>query len=67
VVVFGAAVMLFLAAGVEGFWSSSSVPSLVKRIVGGAMFLIVLAYILVAGRGSARAEAVEGTEAPTWT
>ena len=58
-VVFGAAVMLFMAAAVEGFWSASPIPSIVKRIVGGTMFVVVLAYVLVAGRGSDAAEAAE--------
>jgi uncharacterized membrane protein SpoIIM required for sporulation len=61
-VVFGAAVMLFMAAAVEGFWSGSPVPSIVKRVVGGVMFGIVLSYILLAGRGSAEAAAVERAE-----
>jgi uncharacterized membrane protein SpoIIM required for sporulation len=58
-VVFGAAVMLFMAAAVEAFWSASPVPSIVKRVVGGVMFAIVLAYVLLAGRGSAEAAAAE--------
>jgi uncharacterized membrane protein SpoIIM required for sporulation len=58
VIVFGAAFMLLIAAAIEGFWSGSSIPSLVKRIVGGVMFCIVLAYILLAGRGS---ETARGT------
>jgi uncharacterized membrane protein SpoIIM required for sporulation len=68
VIVFGAAVMLFMAAGIEGFWSSSSLPSIVKRSVGGFMFLLVVAYILLAGRGSdaaAEAERAEGID--RWT
>ncbi len=66
-VVFGASVMLFMAAAVEGFWSASSVPSPVKRLVGGAMFLTVVTYVLLAGRGSAKAEALERAEAAPWT
>jgi uncharacterized membrane protein SpoIIM required for sporulation len=50
VIVLGAAVMLCMAAGVEAFWSASSVPSLVKRIVGGAMLSLVLGYLALAGR-----------------
>jgi uncharacterized membrane protein SpoIIM required for sporulation len=67
VVVFGAAAMLLLAAAVEGFWSSSSVPSSVKRSVGAVMFAIVVAYIALAGRGSREAEAFERTTARRWT
>jgi uncharacterized membrane protein SpoIIM required for sporulation len=51
VVVFGAAAMLLLAAGIEGFWSASNVPSVVKRVVGGILLVIVAAYISLAGRG----------------
>lgn len=52
VIVSGAAVMLFLAAGVEAFWSGSSLPADVKR--GGGLFalLLVLVYLGFAGRGS---------------
>jgi uncharacterized membrane protein SpoIIM required for sporulation len=67
-VVFGAAVMLCLAAAVEGFWSASTVPSLIKRIVGGGVFAIVLAYILLAGRGSKEAAAFEQAQgSDRWT
>jgi uncharacterized membrane protein SpoIIM required for sporulation len=59
VIVFGAAVMLFMAAAVEGFWSSSSLPDVVKRSVGVFMFVIVTAYLTFAGRGSDQAEALE--------
>ena len=67
VIVFGAAGMLLLAAAVEGFWSGSSVPAVVKRAVGGVMFAIVVAYITFAGRGSREAEAFERTTARPWT
>jgi uncharacterized membrane protein SpoIIM required for sporulation len=50
VVVFGAATMLALAAAIEGFWSASNVAAVVKRIVGGIVFVIVAAYIALAGR-----------------
>jgi len=68
VVVFGAAIMLFMAAAVEGFWSASSLPSVVKRTVGGIMFLLVVSYIVLAGRGSERATALErAQESDRWT
>jgi len=51
VIVCGAAVMLFIAALVEGFWSSSSVPIPVKLVVGAVNFAVVLAYLCLAGRG----------------
>ena len=64
-VVLGAAVMLLMAAAVEGFWSSSSLPAVVKRSVGAGMFVLVTAYIVFAGRGSgaaAPASVDEGAE-----
>jgi hypothetical protein len=39
----------------------------VKRGVGLVMFAIVTAYIALAGRRSARAEATEKSEAARWT
>ena len=53
VIVAGAASMLVMAAGIEAFWSASSTPQLVKLAVGGSLLLLVVAYILVAGRGAA--------------
>lgn len=50
VVVGGASVMLLMAAAVEGFWSGSSAPREVKLAVGGILFLLVLLYVLFAGR-----------------
>jgi hypothetical protein len=61
-------VMLFLAAAVEGFWSASTVPSLVKRVVGAVLFAIVAAYIGLAGRGSEEAAALERAQgSDRWT
>jgi uncharacterized membrane protein SpoIIM required for sporulation len=59
VIVLGAAVMLLMAAAIEGFWSASSAAAVVKRTVGAAMFVAVGAYLALAGRGSAEAEAAE--------
>lgn len=56
VVVAGAAVMLLGAAAIEGFWSASSAPSEVKVAVGLTMFVLVLGYILVAGRDAGSEE-----------
>jgi uncharacterized membrane protein SpoIIM required for sporulation len=67
VVVFGAAAMLFMAAAIEGFWSASSVPAGVKRAVGGAILTLVVAYMILAGRGSKEAEAFERTQDDPWT
>jgi uncharacterized membrane protein SpoIIM required for sporulation len=63
VVVLGAAVMLVMAAAIEGFWSASSAPATVKRAVGAAMFLAVASYIALGGRRSAEAEEIERREA----
>jgi uncharacterized membrane protein SpoIIM required for sporulation len=43
----GASVMLLCAAGIEGCWSGSSVPSTVKRVVGVVNLTLVLAYFVV--------------------
>jgi uncharacterized membrane protein SpoIIM required for sporulation len=41
-----------LAAFIEAYWSSMTLASAnVKYIVGGALWLLVLAYLLLAGRG----------------
>jgi uncharacterized membrane protein SpoIIM required for sporulation len=50
--VLGAAVMLLVAAAVEGFWSPSSAPAEVKWAVGGAICLSVAAFLGLAGRSS---------------
>ena len=62
-VVFGAAVMLFMAAAIEGFWSASSVPSTVKRLTGATVFVLLTLYIALAGRGAPE----DAAEAPRWT
>ncbi len=50
--VIGAALMCLGAAFVEAFWSSSaSVPVLVKFAVGGVLWVLVLGYLVLAGRG----------------
>ncbi|MFO0677268.1 MAG: stage II sporulation protein M [Polyangiaceae bacterium] len=51
VIVVGAACMLLVAAFLEGFWSGSSLPDVVKWVFGGTFFLLVLAYLAVVGRG----------------
>ena len=49
----GVIVFLLLAAFVEGYWSSMSLASpLIKYAVGGMLWLLVLAYLLLAGRGA---------------
>lgn len=51
VIVAGASVMLLMAAGIEAFWSASSTPRVIKLGVGGSLFVLVVAYVLLAGRG----------------
>ena len=60
VVVAGSAVMLVMAAAIEAFWSGSSAPQTVKVVVGSTLFLLVLAYVLFAGRGTDSEEAISG-------
>ena len=45
----GAAVMLMIAALIEAFWSPSAVPASSKYVVGGALWLLVYAYLFFAG------------------
>lgn len=50
-VLYGATLMLFLAAVVEAFWSSSAVlPNEVKWAVGGVGWVLLLAYFALGGR-----------------
>lgn len=51
VIVAGAAVMLVMAAAIEAFWSASSTPRPIKISLGATLFVLVTAYILLAGRG----------------
>ncbi|MCH7687418.1 MAG: stage II sporulation protein M [Planctomycetes bacterium] len=47
----GAAVMLMIAAVIEAFWSPSGVPSIWKYLVGTGLWLLVILYLALAGRG----------------
>ncbi len=48
----GATVFLLLAAFIEAYWSSMTLASpTVKYVVGALLWLLVLAYLLFAGRG----------------
>jgi len=51
VIVSGAAVMLFIAAAIEAFWSASSLPPVMKLTFGAVAFVAVVVYIFLAGRG----------------
>jgi uncharacterized membrane protein SpoIIM required for sporulation len=61
VIAFGAAVMLLMAAGIEAFWSGSSVPSSVKRVVGAVLWSIVISYLVFVGRRKRTEEAAPWT------
>jgi uncharacterized membrane protein SpoIIM required for sporulation len=53
-IVTGAAVMFVLAALIEGFWSPrTQLPLALKLGVGGALWLVTLAYFALMGRGRA--------------
>lgn len=45
----GAGAMLLVAAFIEAFWSPSGVPNVFKYIVGGALWLVVIWYLTLAG------------------
>lgn len=48
--VLGAAVMLLLAAAIEGFWSPSPITATVKWSVGATVLSLVIAFLTLAGR-----------------
>ncbi len=48
--ILGAAAMLFIAAGIEGFWSPSALPAPVKWVASGVFSLLVILYLALAGR-----------------
>ncbi|MEM7455223.1 MAG: stage II sporulation protein M [Planctomycetota bacterium] len=59
----GAAVMLMIAALIEGYFSPMAIPSIVKYVVGTLMWLVVIAYLALAGRRSSaddEADALKG-------
>lgn len=53
IIVAGAAIMFFIAAFIEAFWSSSqNIPSDIKYIVGTVMWLMVFSYFTFVGQGA---------------
>jgi uncharacterized membrane protein SpoIIM required for sporulation len=48
--VLGTAVMLVIAAGIEGFWSPSAVPGPIKLVVAGGLWIGVILYLSLCGR-----------------
>jgi hypothetical protein len=64
-------VMLFLliAAFIEAYWSSMTAPSpLIKYLVGAALWMLIAAYLLFAGRTAMRLSdaSVVIRPRPTW-
>lgn len=50
-IIYGAALLFFAAAFVEGFWSSmAGIPATIKYAVGIALWLLLWGYLLLAGR-----------------
>lgn len=53
-IMYGVAAMLLIAAFIEAFWSSTqAVSPLLKYVTGGALWLLVAAYLLLMGRARA--------------
>jgi uncharacterized membrane protein SpoIIM required for sporulation len=52
--IMGAALMLLIAACIEGFWSPSAVLPPVKWAVSTLLYVLVLSYLIFAGRGRRR-------------
>ena len=59
VLITGVAVMLLMAALIEGFWSPSSVPNPIKWVVGGVNMALVCLFLAFAGRKGDRGRASE--------
>lgn len=51
VLIIGAGLLTFLAAIVEGFWSAHDFPPMIKYAVGIAGWVLLGAYLFLAGRG----------------
>ena len=49
--IYGGPFLVLLAAFVEGFWSASAAPRELKYLVGIALWLLLSAWLLLAGRG----------------
>ncbi|WP_437533935.1 stage II sporulation protein M [Sorangium sp. So ce726] len=53
--ILGAAAMLLIAAGIEGFWSPSGLPPPVKWAASGVFSLLIVLYLALAGRSAKEA------------
>ena len=49
-IIIGAAIMLFIAAGLEAFWSPSGIPPQIKWATAGLFGVLITAYFIFAGR-----------------
>lgn len=54
VLLFGAAMLTFLAAVIEGFWSPQEIPVRIKYAFGNTLWVTLFAYLFLAGRGRQR-------------
>ena len=52
--ILGAAVMLFVAAGIEGLWSASPIPFWMKMVFGVLGIVVVVVWLGFGGRRSQR-------------
>ncbi|MBK1830682.1 stage II sporulation protein M [Verrucomicrobiaceae bacterium R5-34] len=50
--ILGAALMTFVAAAIEGFWSAQALPEMLKYSVGIALWFVCVLYLALAGRGA---------------
>lgn len=50
--ILGAALMTFVAAAIEGFWSAQAMPAMVKYSVGIFFWIVCFLYLGLAGRGA---------------
>ncbi len=50
VIILGAAIMLFIAAGLEAFWSPSAAPPPAKWALSGVFTVLLILYFALAGR-----------------
>jgi uncharacterized membrane protein SpoIIM required for sporulation len=53
IIILGAAIMLFIAAGIEGFWSPSAIPPIIKWVTAGVLAVLLTLYFAFAGRDRA--------------
>jgi len=57
--ILGAALMTFVAAAIEGFWSAQALPPMLKYSVGIAFWVVCFLYLGLSGRGMQRSGVTE--------